>query len=371
VSNTDNADETEKPATGIPALVQKVMKLKPVRVFLHYASNGGPLMAAGMSYQALFAVFAALWAGFSIAGLVLASNRQLLDELITVIGNAVPGLIGPDGAVDADALLNTPALSWSGAIALVGLAFTALGWLASARDAIRRIFSVGPDTTFFLLLKLKDAGLAVGFGVVLIVSAALSIASTSLIGVVFGWVGIDDESVFATVVARIVGLLISFALDATVLLVFYRVLTAIKIPFRRVIGGALIGAAALGILKAAGGLLLGGASNNPLIASFAVIAGLLIFFNLICQVILICAAWISVGVTDVGLDVRGLSPEQLEAEAQLKQAEARVVVAAAERKRLEDELREAHGLRRRSLSRKLKAAVREESRLKDETPTPR
>jgi membrane protein len=66
VSNTDNADETEKPATGIPALVQKVMKLKPVRVFLHYASNGGPLMAAGMSYQALFAVFAALWAGFSI-----------------------------------------------------------------------------------------------------------------------------------------------------------------------------------------------------------------------------------------------------------------------------------------------------------------
>jgi membrane protein len=363
------ADDTAaKPATGIPALVQRVMKLKPVRVFQHYASNGGPLMAAGMSYQALFAVFAALWAGFSIAGLVLASNRQLLEELIRVIGQAVPGLIGPDGAVDADALLNTPALSWSGAIALVGLAFTALGWLASARDAIRRIFSVGPDTTFFLLLKLKDAGLALGFGVVLLVSAVVSIGSTSLLGFAFDLVGIDDSSAFATVVGRIVGLLISFALDALVLLAFYRVLTGIRLPFRRVIGGVLIGAAALGILKALGGLLLGGASNNPLIASFAVIAGLLIFFNLICQVILIAAAWIAVGVTDNGLDVRGLSPEQLEAEAHLKQAQARVVLAAAERRRIEEQLREAHGLRRRGLSRKLKRAVREESRLKEQTP---
>jgi membrane protein len=344
------------------------MKLKPVRVFQHYAANGGPLMAAGMSYQALFAVFAALWAGFSIAGLVLASNRELLEELIAVIGQAVPGLIGPDGAVDADALLNTPALSWSGGIALVGLVFTALGWLASARDAIRRIFSVGPDTTFFLLLKLKDAGLAIGFGVVLVVSAVVSIGSTSLLGLVFGLVGIDDRSAFATVVARIVGLLIAFALDALVLLAFYRVLTGIKLPFRRVISGALIGAAALGVLKALGGLLLGGASNNPLIASFAVIAGLLIFFNLICQVILIAAAWIAIGATDNGLDVRGLSPEQLEAEAQLKQAQARVVLAAAERRRIEEQLREAHGFRRRGLSRKLKRAVREESRLKEQTP---
>lgn len=368
---SNSSDDIEKPATGIPALVQKVMKLKPVRVFMHYASSGGPLMAAGMSYQALFAVFAALWAGFSIAGLVLASNRQLLRELIAVISSAVPGLIGDGGAVDAEALLNTPALSWSGAIALVGLAFTALGWLASARDAIRRIFSVGPDTTFFLLLKLKDAGLALGFGAVLIVSAGVSIASTSLLSAVFDLLGIDVKSAFALVAARIVGLLISFVLDALVLLAFYRVLTGIKLPFRRVIGGAIIGAVALGLLKALGGLLLGGASNNPLIASFAVIAGLLIFFNLICQVILIAAAWISIGVSDVGLDVRGLSTEQLEAEAELKQAEARVVVAAAERQRLEDQLREAHGLRRRGLSRKLKAAVREESRLKDETPSPR
>ena len=50
-----------------------------------------------------------------------------------------------------------------------------------------------------------------------------------------------------------------------------------------------------------GSALLGGASNNPLLASFAVIIGLLIWFNFICQVILIAASWIAVGMADRGM----------------------------------------------------------------------
>ena len=44
--------------------------------------------------------------------------------------------------------------------------------------------------------------------------------------------------------------------------------------------------------------MLGGASNNPLIASFAVFIGLLIWFNLVCQVVLAAAAWVAVGIKD-------------------------------------------------------------------------
>ena len=47
-----------------------------------------------------------------------------------------------------------------------------------------------------------------------------------------------------------------------------------------------------------GNSLLGGASNNPLIASFAVFIGLLIWFNLVCQVVLAAAAWVAVGIKD-------------------------------------------------------------------------
>ncbi len=92
-------------------------------------------------------------------------------------------------------------------------------------------------------------------------------------------------------------------LDAAVLAALYRVLAAIRIPRRRLWAGALLGAVGLGVLKVAGSTLLGGATKNPLIASFAVLAGLLIFFNFACQVILIAASWIEVGLVDAGIEV--------------------------------------------------------------------
>ena len=65
----------------------------------------------------------------------------------------------------------------------------------------------------------------------------------------------------------------------------------------------LIGAAGLAVLKILGSRLLIGAGNNPLLASFAVIIGLMIWFNLISQVVLIAASWVAVGARDDGVEV--------------------------------------------------------------------
>ncbi len=107
----------------------------------------------------------------------------------------------------------------------------------------------------------------------------------------------------ATVVSRIVTLGVMFVLDTVVLAALYRLLAKVEIPRKRLWAGALLGAVGLGVLKTLGSVLLGGATNNPLIASFAVLAGLLIFFNFICQVILITASWIAVGLEDAGIEV--------------------------------------------------------------------
>ncbi|MCU1542292.1 MAG: Ribonuclease [Microbacteriaceae bacterium] len=309
----DTATDATAPPTGIPAIIARVMKLKPVRVFLHYASSGGPLMASGLAFQGMFAVFAGLWVGFSVIGLIIANDPGLRESLINTIAAAVPGLIESrtsDGVVDPDDLLSAGVLNWTGAIALVGLLFTAIGFLASAREAIRRIFSVAPSTTNFLLLKLKDLGLAVAFGAALIVSTVLSAASTSLLGLVLDLVGIGSDSLVGTVLGTALGLLVVFLLDTVVLAALYRVLAGIPIPFRRLVGGALLGAFGMGVLKLLGNLLLGGSRNNPLLASFAIIAGLLIFFSLVCQVILIFAAWISVGMDDAGIAADPVAAEK-------------------------------------------------------------
>ena len=39
---------------------------RPVRVFFHYSNDNGPLIASGMTYQAIFALAGAIWFGFAV-----------------------------------------------------------------------------------------------------------------------------------------------------------------------------------------------------------------------------------------------------------------------------------------------------------------
>lgn len=288
----------------LASLISRVQGLKPVRVFQHYTSLRGPLLSSGLSYQAIFAVFAGLWVSFSVAGIVVQSTPELRDALFATINQSVPGLISEgdtEGAIDRQTLLSTGALTWTGIVALGGLLFTALGWLASGREAVRTMFRLPPDALNFVLMKLKDLGLAVGFGVILLISAALSIGSTAALSWIFETLGLSGRSDAATLTARAVGLLLAFAIDALTLGMFYRVVASVRIPLRHLAHAALLGGAALGTLKGLGSALLGGATSNPLLAGFAVIVGLLIWFNLVCQVILYFAAWTAVSLSDRGV----------------------------------------------------------------------
>lgn len=282
-------------------LSDRVKKLRPVRVVTLYARYQGALLAQGLAYQLIFAVFAALWVGFSTIGLLLRANPALRDAVFTTISQAVPRLIdtgGGTGAIDPKVLLDAPVLGWTGAIALVGLVATALGWLASARGAIRTIFGLPGLTVNFVLLKLKDLVIGFGFGVVVIVSAALSVISNQATVALLGLFGIGTHSFIALALTRVLSLALMFVLDTMVLMALYRVLSGIAIPRPNLLAGASLGAAGLGVLKVLGSALLGGASSNPLLASFAIIIGLLIWFNLVCQVILLAAAWIATGMPE-------------------------------------------------------------------------
>ena len=285
-----------------------VRALKPVRVFEWYAERRGPLLSSGLSYQAIFAVFGAIWVTFAIAGAVIASRPALQAALFDLIDTSVPGLIDDGngaGAIDVENLFSAGIFGWTGLIAAGVLLFTALGWLASGRDAVRAMFDLKAAETNPVLLKLKDLGLAAAFGLALVVSAVLTVLSTNFLGTVFVWLGVDERSDAAYYSLRASVLLIVLGLDALVLATFYRVVSGIAIPFRLLAEGTILAAVGLGVLKVLGTALLGGATNNPLLASFAVIIGLLIWFNLVCQVILIGSAWIAVGASDAGVDLRG------------------------------------------------------------------
>jgi membrane protein len=297
--------KTKRPS-GFAPLIRWARELFVVRVALYYANAQGALLASGLAYQAIFAVFAAVWVGFSIIGLIVAGDTHLQRPLIDFLAVSVPGLIKSStgsGAIDPKVLLNAGTFTLSGSIALVGVLVTAVGWLASARTAIRIIFGVPQATTSFFLLKLRDLVVALGFGAALVISAVLSVAGSAATGLGLGLLGISPHSLLGNIAGKSVTIGLSFVLDAVILGALFRVLSGVHIPWRRLLGGVVVGASALGALKVLGGSLLGVSKSNPLLASFAVILGLLIFFDVVCQVILLSASWVSVAVDDRGLEL--------------------------------------------------------------------
>ena len=93
------SERFEEPIQTVTTLTQKTMALFPVRVWRWFLFRNGFLLSSGMSYQAIFAVFAAVYVLFAGAGLFLTGNDDTLLAIVNLINTYVPGLIGPDGAI--------------------------------------------------------------------------------------------------------------------------------------------------------------------------------------------------------------------------------------------------------------------------------
>jgi membrane protein len=298
-SNHETTNEDRQ--SWIARITAVFLETRPMRVVTRYAEQRGPLLAAGLAYQAVFAIFAAVWVAFSVAGLFIRSNLELQNTVFAALDATVPGLVSDGtggGVISRTDLLSVGVLGWTGAIALIGLMLTAVGWLGSGRDAVRAMFLLGPHPANFFLLKLRDLGFSLAFGVALLLSTALSVASTAALSWLFGLIGVPNAATGETAVATALGLSITFIFDAFVLSLFYRFASGVTIPRSALITGATIAAAALGALKVAGSTLIDSAIRNPLLASFAAIIGILVWFYFVSQVIVFAASWIAVGMAD-------------------------------------------------------------------------
>jgi membrane protein len=317
-----------------------VMRLKPYRVIHRYLAMDGNLLAAGISFQAVFAVFAAVYVGFAITGIWLGNNAEVFQALVEIINRAVPGLIGTDGEgiIAEEQLSSASLLGWTGVIAAVGLIWTAIGWLYYTRQAVRSIFALPKVAASFFLLKVVDLVLALAFGVLLLVSATLSVASTQALSWLLSLVGLEG-TFWVTAGSRVVGLVVAVIVNLVTLGAMYRVLSRIRIPWRNLFWGALLGSLVLSLLSVASSAVIAGASRNPLLATFAVFIGLMLWFNLVSRVILASAAWIAVGLDDQGISVRTTTPEEQAAE----ELAARRLIAEAELREARESLRRAKG----------------------------
>ncbi|WP_053387200.1 YihY/virulence factor BrkB family protein [Leucobacter japonicus] len=286
-----------------------VQRLRPVRTYLHFSDVGGVVLSGGMSYQALFAVFAALWLGFGVFGITLRSRPELLDSVIEQINLFIPGLVGEDGVgvVPITELMSARTLDWASAIAGAVLLWVALNWFTGTRRSIRIIF--GLEVRQYrnpVLLKLRDFVLAIIFFLAILVSAALAVLSSNLADQFFTWIGAGADNWLLGTLGTLARFGAVYVFDVILLLAMHRYLAEVRVPRWRLIAGCALGALVLLALKIVGGVAIGGTTSNPLLATFAVFVGLLIWFNLICRTLLLTSSWIATGLDhELGLPPEG------------------------------------------------------------------
>ncbi len=263
----------------------------------HYNAARGGLLAGGIAYFAFFSVFPALTLGFAIFGFVLRGQPHLFHQVVSSVSDTLPGIVKdgthPDGIIDASKPPAPNALTITGAVSLVVLVLSGLGWLGALREGIRAMFEQETFQANPVVGRLRDLGILSVLGVSVLISAVLSGVSNAATTRVLGWVGLDSGSVAGQVGLPVVTFVVLLAVDFGIMLLIFRVLSGVHVGWRSLRSGALIGAVGIGILKVAVAYGIVGVTNNPVLASFAVVVGLLLVMNLLSRVVLLSAAYAS------------------------------------------------------------------------------
>lgn len=364
----------EEPITTVGNITQKTLALFPVRVWRHFLYQNGFLLSSGLSYQSLFAIFAALYVVFAVAGIWLTGDPDTLEAFVTLLNTYAPGLIGPDGVLTTDELASiatesTSLFGWTGAVALAGLIWTAIAWITYARIAVRSIFGLPKDMRAYVLLKARDLLAGLAFGTILLIATGLSVATTSFLDWMLGLFGLDSDSGWSDFLVQGGAFLVVFAIDTLALAVMFRFLSGAAMPWRRVWIGSLVGSAALSVLQLLGGFLIGRSSTNPLLATFAVFIGLLLWFRITSIIILVAASWIAVEAADAHESLRKVTPEQLAAEQLEREHDALVTAARVRVREAQAEAASTNWVGRIPAKRRLDRAESELAELEASAPT--
>src|SRR5690554_4855920 len=76
---------------GFTRLWWWIRSSRPYRTYSRFIDVGGPVLSAGMSFQAVFAVFAALAVGFGVLAIAVRDNTEFLEAVSALINSYVPG----------------------------------------------------------------------------------------------------------------------------------------------------------------------------------------------------------------------------------------------------------------------------------------
>lgn len=272
-----------------------VLKLRLVRAFMLYGENRGATYADSITYRSLFSVFAGILLVFSFAALWLGGDPAAMASLEGAVNRVLPGVLD---LVDLSQIAIPSAMSVVGALSLVGLIGAAIGAIGSLRVGFREIADELHDDGMFIWVLLRNLLVAIGFGGLLVVSVVLALMTSVGIEVLSSWVGLSETSTAMVVLARILSVLVVWFIDTLAIVIAFALLAGFRATRGALWLGAMIGGVGLTVLQELSSLFVRGATANPLLASFAALIALLLWFNLSAQVILFAGSYIVTATRD-------------------------------------------------------------------------
>jgi membrane protein len=263
-----------------------------IRAYKQYKDRNGDHVAAAITYFSFLALFPLVLLGASVAGFVLASNAELQKRLQKVIADNVPGSLGDTMSKAVESVIANR--SSIGVIALLGVAYAGLGWVANLRSGVQIVWAGEVQKESFLKAKLADLLILVGLGLGIVLSLALTSGGTAATNAIVSAVGLDGVFGMGTLV-RVIGILLALAADTLLFAWMFTRLPGVPIRYRTVLRGALFAAVGYEILKVVGTTYIAGVTSNPTYGPLAGAIGLLVWIDLVSRFLLLSASWTATG----------------------------------------------------------------------------
>lgn len=270
-----------------------IQRTRLVRSLMRYSNGRGALLAGGIAYSAIFSLAAALTIGVTVLMGVLGRSPRLQDAVFSSIAASLPGVLewkGSSGILSPSDLILSTSFSITGMVAIVVLLFSATSVMRAMKSSIRAMYGIDQVPAGAAIEKIRDL---LGF-----VAIALGVGATGILTLVNSLVGkqilvaIGIESAFSSLLIRIGSFLISAAIDGLVLWILIRFVALVRAPKTDLLCGLAIFGIVSTLIRSLGTTVVG-AVDNPLLASFAAIATLLLWINLLSRVMLICCSFIA------------------------------------------------------------------------------
>ncbi|MGY1635074.1 YihY/virulence factor BrkB family protein [Geodermatophilus sp. SYSU D00742] len=278
---------------GYDALVTDLRRRLPwldhlARAGGRYQRTQGDLMAAGVTYFVFLGLVPVLLLVASVIGLVLAGDELLQQELYAAIRDAFPGPTGRQivgelrGAVGSAGVV--------GVIGLAGFVYAGLRAMDKLRVGMERIWKGRADEPEFLRDNVQDLLALAALGAAGLLSLGFTGVVTQATGWLLGLLGLQDAPGLSVLTA-VLGLVLAIATDVVVFLWLLKVVPSTSHPVRRLLPGALFGAAGIEVMKLLGSLYLSLISGSVTASAFGGAVGILVWLNIVCRFAFFTAAW--------------------------------------------------------------------------------